>query len=137
MFSRIAARFTRFMLNKSNLSIEDRNLLTTCVLDKLAALPLHDMITTNEEGNLLVSGRTLTVDAAGKLRVSAQMALDSYALGLIREQVRYTAITKALHEAQTPEQLMFGKASIWCMSQIDMWLKALAGKVENERELDP
>lgn len=126
MFSRIAARFASYLLNKSNLSLEDRNLLTVCLLDKLAALPLRDMIITNEEGKLIVNGRPLTVEACSKLRESARAALDSYALNLIREQVAFTAITDGINKAVNIEQMYFSKAAIWVQEQEIIWLKRLA-----------
>jgi hypothetical protein len=127
MIKKFSVRLACYLLNRSDISIEDRNLLTTCLLDKLAALPLRDMITTNEEGNLLVSGRQIDIDIAKKLRESARAALNSYALNLVREQVTYESVVTGVHKALNADQILFGKAAIWCQQQEVKWLKTLAG----------
>lgn len=113
-------------LERTDISATDRSLLITATLTKLAAIPLRDIITADEKGNLFISGRKLDPEEANQLRGSAMRVLQSKAFKLIQEQVVYTTFVYAAHTAATPEQLMFGKAALWWGQQEDKYLKLLS-----------
>jgi len=134
MVQRNLVKLVLFLLQHTRLSKENRNLLTTGVLDKLAALPLHDIITTNEEGSLLINGHDVDYETASKLRASAKGALDNYAQKFIDQQILYIAITSGVHKLENVDQAFFMRAAIWSMQQREAHLKLLAG---DNRELAP
>lgn len=113
MFSKLVTKFAVYLLNKATLSKENHALLSTCVLDKLVALPFRDIIVYNEEGNLLVNGNPLDLEKMRLLRESARAALSNQALKIIRDQVAYEAIKIGVHQAQIVDQMVFGKSAIW------------------------
>ena len=119
------------LLQKSNLSLEDRNNLTTAVLDKLEALPLRAIIENNEEGILLVNGREVDLEKAGMLRTNAKSLLESPLHKLIHQQVAFTAITMGVHKVKTVEEMIFARAALWWGQQEISLLKLLAGQEED------
>lgn len=131
MFGRVATRLTCFLLKHSTLSLENKALLITCVLDRLAAVRLHGIISVNETGQLLVNGRSLELEKARILHESAKAALKSPALKIIREQVVYEAFSYGTYDAQNIEQMFFSKAALWWGQQEDKFLKLLAGNDED------
>ena len=126
MFGRIATKLSVLLLKYSRISIEDRIILTASVLDKLQALPLRDIIKFNEEGILLVNGRTLTSEGKAMLREGAKTLLNNATRKMIHEQVAFAAISIGVHNGQTPEQLMFARSAIWYGQQEDILLRKLA-----------
>ena len=119
------------LLQKSNLSLEDRNNLTTAVLDKLEALPLRAIIENNEEGILLVNGREVDLEKAGMLRTNAKSLLESPLHKLIHQQVAFKAITMGVHKVKTVEEMIFARAALWWGQQEISLLKLLAGQEED------
>lgn len=132
MFLGAISKLVRYLLSRADLPLRERQLLTSCLLDKLAARPLHDMIKHNEEGFLLVNGRTVDMETARALRESARAALDNVSLKFIREQVERVAITTSLHKATSDLDNYFGKAAIFWGQQEIEHLKLLAGPVDQE-----
>lgn len=136
MFRKLAVKLTVFLLKRVDLPVEERLILTTLVLKRLAALPIHDIIVINEQGSLLVNGEQIGVDVATALRYSAKVALDNQALKLIRNQVLYTAIVEGVHKHLTPEDSFFSRAAIWWNQKELDFLKALAGEENGNSPLD-
>lgn len=132
MMGTIAARLARALLMGARLSNEDRQLLTTAVLDRLGALPLHATITIDETGTCFVKGRPLNLETARRLKESSTALLKNYARKLVREQVRYLAISMGVHENLTPEQGLFAKAVLWVMQEEDKLYLSLAQHEEEE-----
>ena len=126
MWGKFVAKLATSALRRADLSIESRNLLTTAVLKELGALPLHDMITTNQEGNLLVNGRPLDLESARILRESARAALENQAFKFVREQVLFNSVVLGVHKAETDKQMYFARASIWWGQEEDKILRILA-----------
>ncbi len=126
MLRRIAIKIISFLLGNKELSLEDRSLLTSLVLDKLQALTLKNIITISEDGSVIVNGKTLTSEHKILLRESARGALNNQALNLIHDQVEYTAITNGIHKANNSQQLLFSQSAIWYGQQEREWLKILA-----------
>lgn len=121
-------------LKRADLSIEDRSLLTSCILDSLVALPIRDIISTDEVGSLTVRGKVVELALAKKLRDSARVALENSALALIHEQVTFIAITTGFIKADSEKQSLFGKAAIWYGQEEVKLLTSLAqlGGVEGK-----
>lgn len=101
-------------------------MLTVSILKELGALPLRDMIITNQEGILLVNGRPLDLESARLLRESASATLNSKAFAFVREQVLFNAVKTGVHKAETPLQMLFAKAAIWWGQEEDRILRTLA-----------
>jgi hypothetical protein len=122
IFTKIAV----FLLKSSKISLEDKQKLTNAILIKLSALPLRDIIQVNESGTLTVNGKELDREATMVLRESAIAALQSRALGLVRDQVLYTSFVLAANKSINNEQLYFAKAAVWWQQEVDKILKSLA-----------
>lgn len=127
------AQFAVDLLKSVDLSIEDRSLLTACVLETLAALPLHDIIKVDTDGTLMVNGEYVELEQAKKLRESARVALGNYAFNFIRDQVTFEGIKTGFLQADSEKQSFFGKAAIWWGQQEIKFLMLLAqtGSVED------
>lgn len=101
------------LLRNEKLSIEDRNLLTTALLDKLGAIPVRARITIDETGRCLVDGKELTVEKSNRLLASARALKRNFAYKLIQETVTFLAIKQGVHYNTSPEQGLFAKAILW------------------------
>lgn len=117
-------------LNRADISMDDRALLTTAILDKLGALPLSAIITNDEQGQLLVHNEPLNIENARILRDSAIQALENQALALIRSQVAFSAITIGIHKAEKVEQMIFGRTALWWGQEVERYLMILAQRNE-------
>lgn len=132
MFNRLAVWLTNYSLKKSDLSLEDRNKIITNIMGSLDALPIYGIIDVNEDGEVLVSGRSLDLEKAKQIRESASLALDNIALKIVNEQVLFTAVTGGMHNATLPEHLYFYRAAIWFGQQLERQLKILAQRVDGD-----
>lgn len=127
MWGRLAARMTVRLLKSARLSVADRNLLTAVMLDTLQALPLHEIINSDEQtGELMVQGRPLDIEKSRQLMTSAELALRNQALNLVREQVVYEAFVGSAIKARTTDDLTFYRAALWWGQQIEKYLRLLA-----------
>lgn len=131
MFVKLAYKLLKLVLSR-DLSLAERNLFTELVLDRLDALPLHDIITVGDEGELLINGSVVDLEKARDLHVLANAALDNKAEKLIDEQVMWAAMVNGLHKGDTPEKLYFYRAAIWFGQQRENLLRLLA-----QREQEP
>lgn len=113
-------------LLSTNLSIEDRNVLTNAVLDRLYALPFHDIITIGQDGKALVRGEPLSYEQALLMHDSAKATLDSPVRKLVREQVAFQAVTIGVHKQKIPEDILFSKAALWWGQREQELLEILA-----------
>lgn len=125
MSKKSAAQNAVDLLNKTDLSIEDRSMLTSCLLDRLCAYPLSDIITV-DNGSLYIKGKGVDLETATKLRESAKGALANFALNTIYEQVKFEAIVTGFIKADSEKQSFFGKAAIWWGEREAYYLKLLA-----------
>ncbi len=121
-------------LSRADLSIKNRGKLTTALLDKLVALPIADIIITNDQGSLVVSGKTITLEGAQRLREGARAVLQNQARNLIHDQVLYQAVTLGVHKVEDERQMFFSRAAIWFGQRENELLRLLAG---SDQELDP
>lgn len=136
MLGKITVAAVRFILNRVNLSIRDRSELFTAVLTKIVALPLRDIISYNDEGNLLVNGQALEMARALQLRDSAKGALENQAHKIAYEQILYKALEAAAFKTGNPDDLYFYRAAIWWGQEEVKILNVLAG-YDQERDLTP
>ncbi len=111
---------------KDSLSLEEKNRLIAHILTNLHALPISSIITTNEAGEILLNGSSLSLEKVRLLRESARTALSNPALKIINQEVLFSAVTGGLHKAITPEDLYFYRAAIWFSQQLEAQLKILA-----------
>lgn len=113
-------------LLKKDLSLKNRSILLSAVLSATGTLPIYNIITTNEQGTLFINGNQVDMEKAIQLRESARGALNNQARRLVKEQVRYLAVTQGIHNANSFEQLFFSKAAIWLEGEENKILEALA-----------
>ncbi len=118
MISSITEKIIK-QLSKSNLTLEDRSALTSALLGKLNALPIGDMIVFTENG-ILINGRTLDTEQAMSFREASVALKDNFARKVINEQVRYKAIDLGINKAQSVDTLMFSKAAIWVINELEI-----------------
>lgn len=116
------------LLKNADLSIEERNLLTTVLLEKLGALPVRARIMLDGAGRILVDGRPLTVEKARRLQMSARTLTKNFARNFVQETIKFMAIKEGVHFNLTPEQGLFAKAILWQHEEEQKLYHALAGE---------
>ncbi len=130
MLNKFTTWLVNYCLSKNSLSLEERNSIVIHILENLHALPINGIISTNDEGEILLNGRSLSIEQIRQLRESARLALDNAALKVINEQVLYASVVGGLHKAISPEDLYFYRAAIWFSQQLEAQLKILAQREE-------
>lgn len=133
MWETFATKLAVKLLRRSSLSIENRNHLSTVLMDKLGALPFADIITRNEN-EILVNGVPLDYEKAKALSESAKAALNNNALRVVWESVAFMAVNHGIHKAETERQLLWARAALWWCQQEKSLLAELTGE---ERQLTP
>lgn len=123
-------RFVLWLYKSHHLTLAERNLFTSEMLDSLNALPLRDIITSSDEG-ILINGLPPDIEQVRKLRGSAIAALSNQALNYIAEQVVWVAVQNGIHKGDAPEKLYFYRAAIWFSQQMKAHLEILAGTQES------
>lgn len=111
--------------NKS-LNIEERQMLTAMLLDKLGALPLHAKIKMDKTGAVIVNGRPLNFEQAERLKQAATAMQNNAARNLVRESVAFMAIVDGVHKNISPEMGLFAKAALWWLQEEDALYALLA-----------
>lgn len=118
---------------RCNLTPKERNEIVVHILTTLQAVPLSDIISTNEQGEMTVSGRTLDMESGKQLMSHARAAQSNQALHLIREQVKYESFVGATTKAALPEDLLFYRAALWWGQREEYFLAQLS---QTQEELD-
>lgn len=126
MLAHLGAFLAKYLLRSGKLSLEDSSMLVSAVLDNLGALPYTDVINYDEDGKLMLGERALTLEEMKKLRDSAISALQSNALKIVFEHVKYMAVVEGINKGQTVEQQYFGRSGIWMVQNMEKCLKTLA-----------
>lgn len=118
---------------RGDLTDEDRNLITGVLLDAVGALPLRDILYTDENSmELVVNGKPVDdMQIARNLRDSAKAALSNRAFNLIKEQVAYEAASQAARQVKTIQDLIFMRAALWWGEQVDQKLRLLAQQTQD------
>lgn len=114
------------------LTPHERHLCTGLLLTKLDALPLRDIISTSDAGEILINGSPLDIDKARALREAAIQALSNKAIALAEERVMWTAVKGGLQRGLKPEEMTFYQAAIWWGQQLRIHLALLSGQQENQ-----
>lgn len=127
MWERFATRLAVRLLKKTELSLENRNLLTVFLLDKVGALPFTDIIQRNEN-QMLVNGVPLDYEKAKALQESAKAVLNNAALKIVWESVAYRAVNNGIYQAETERQIFWARAALWYGQQEKEILRELAGE---------
>lgn len=117
MIGRLAAKLAVFLLKNSRISIEERQLLTAVILDRLGALPIHAKVVIDELGGIFIDGKPLTLEAARHVHESAKALVKNFAYKVVREQISFMAVHKGVHENVSPEQGLFAKAALWVLQE--------------------
>lgn len=126
MWNKLAVWLTSYSLTRSDLSLEQRNKIVNHIMASLHALPINGIITTNENGEMLISGRLLNIERAKQLKESARAVLDNQAFKVVNQEVLYVSVVGGLHKSTRPEDLYFYKTAIWFGQQLESQLKILA-----------
>jgi hypothetical protein len=130
--SRYVVKLAVWLLKRVDLSAEDKNKLLNQFLDNSLVLPFRAIIERNNNGELLLNGRTLEIEQARKIREGAKVILNNYTWKLISDQINYLAVMISTYKSEKTEQLLFTKAVIWQEQQTMKLLQDLAGMNENE-----
>lgn len=109
-----------------SLDMEERQILTAMLLEKLGALPLHAKIRVDKTGRVVVNGRSLDLDAATRLQQAAASMQTNAARSLVRETVTFMAVMEGVHKAHVPDQMLFSKAALWFLQEEDALYAELA-----------
>lgn len=117
-------------LKGADLSVEERNLCTGILLDKLEAVPLGAIISTNDAGEILINGKEQDIEKLTDLREYAIAAVQNKALQLVWEQVRWTAFRDGLASGHPDTVLQFYRAALWFSDSLKQQLALLAGSQE-------
>ncbi len=118
------------LLKDAELSMEDRQLLTATLLDRLGALPVRARIVVSEAG-VFVDGKVVDAERAQRLHESSKAMLNNFARRFVRETVEFLAVKKGVHEYTTPEQGLFARAALWFLQEEDILYRKFA-LVESE-----
>lgn len=119
------------LLKDAELSMEDRQMLTAVLLDRLGALPLRARIQV-VDGRVLVDGKSVDAERAQRLHDSSKAMLDNFARRFVRETVEFLAVKKGVHEYVNPEQGLFARAALWHFQEEDILYRKLAGLEDDE-----
>lgn len=124
-------QFALWVLKNHSPSIEERNLYTGILLEKVSALPLSAIITVSENGTL-INGAPVDFEKARVLQARADSALTNEAVKLCREQVRWVSVLNGLATGLKPEDLLFYRAAIWYHDQLTAHLRLLAKRDQED-----
>lgn len=127
MLVRLAYRLVKLVLSKK-LTLQERNLFTGLILDKLDAAPLSAILHIGDNGEILVNGSPIELEMAQILHTAANAALDNRAEKLIKEQVLWVALVNGVHNGDSPEKLYFYRSAIWWEQQRERILHFLASR---------
>lgn len=122
------------LLKSTDITNEDRQLLTSLVLIRLGVLPLRASITLDGAQQIFVNGKRPELDVAKQLRESSKSMLNNFARKFVRETVTFLAIKQGVHENLSPEQGLFAKAALWALQEEDTLYLTLAGNVDGDND---
>ncbi len=122
------------ILKNKKTTLEDRQLILETLLESITVVPITDIVTFDNNGTLLLSGKTLNIDQAIALRESAIALQKNQFYKVIKEQIAMEAIKIGVHKGNTLEQIMFPKAALWIQQQ-EMELIAKMTLLNDEKEV--
>jgi hypothetical protein len=126
------ANIVAWCLNRSWLSIKDKNVLVTAVINTLD-IPTRSILTTDENRRILVQGVPLSIEQTQQLQESAFALTNNQALHLIRDQVRFTAVQNGFltNVDADPIRELFYKAALWYAQEEKVLIASLAGSQDS------
>lgn len=127
MWGRFVTHTFVWFLKTARIGNEERQLLTSAVLDKIHALPLRARVVIDEVGKIYVDGKPANFEQTLALRDGAKVMMGNYALKFVREQVRFLAVENGVHQNLTPDQGLFAKAALYNIQEEDKLYRLLAG----------
>lgn len=136
MLHKFIAKLTIWCLKHATLSPQEKAVVLSAALDSIGALPIRDMISTNESGRLIVNGKPVTVEMVRNLQESARAGLDNIAIRFIRDQIAFMAINIGVHNGDSLDKVMFARTALWNGQQEKLLLEKLAGQSEVPLEDD-
>lgn len=95
---------------------------------------MSDILTVDENGQLLVRGKRVDASQALILRRSARRLLREPSRKLVHDQVTFKAVTMGVHQGDTPEKVLFSKVVLWWGQQEDELYKLFAQQEGDENE---
>ncbi len=117
MWGNIVTKLTIWALKSKSLSGIQKTKVTNELLRNIGAIPLHDVITYDSQGSLIIQGRKIEFEQAEALMMNLEALKNNNARKLIKEQVAFEAIKLGLHQGETPEKILFAKAALWYAEQ--------------------
>ncbi|MCK5605583.1 hypothetical protein KAR91_27060, partial [Candidatus Pacearchaeota archaeon] len=128
MFSNIVTRSVIWLMRNTKFSMENRNACTIALLDKLNAIPSHDIINVDATGQIYFNRKPVDADKMSQLRSQADDLINHPLRQLVREQVQFRAVKVGIHKGETAEQTLFARAAIWQADQEDEIYEQIAHK---------
>ncbi len=122
----MTVRLVAWLLEHTSLSEQDRLSLLSKVMHSLDAVPLHAIITVDENRRIFIKGKPVNAEQLVTLQESAASAVNSQARNLIREQVRFAAIDQGFLKSDDPKTQLFYKAALWYAQEEDSLLRQMA-----------
>jgi hypothetical protein len=136
MFSKLLTSLVIWLLARKELDGECKSRLVSSLLKNVHALPLRGTIFIDNLGAIVVNGKKMPGDQVHMLKNSAKTVKDSLAFRIIVEQTRFLAIEMGTFKAQTPEQIVFGKAALWYASEQIRLLEQITGESYTQSGFD-
>lgn len=88
-------------------------------------MPIGDIIHFTETG-IMINGKDLDLDQAINFREACMVLKDNYARKVINEQIRYLAIDMGINKALSVDTLMFSKAALWVLNEVEILIQKLS-----------
>jgi len=125
MLSKLLTKIIIWALKTTKITGEDKARITTALLNNIDALPIRDAISFDADGTILIRGKKLELEQIQNLKTGASVLKDNFARKLIEEQLLYECSKIGLHQGVNTEQIVFSKACVWCLQQMDRFIDIL------------
>lgn len=123
---KLTTKIALIILKRKDLPLEDKTALSTALLENFDIRQFTDVLKIDEQGNVLVNGKSVDMELARKMRESAKYTLDSTVRKLVRDQVDILAINLGVHNGDTLEKVLFSRAALWVHQQEERFYILLA-----------
>lgn len=133
---RLVVKLVARLLRSSDLSTEERSLLTATLLDRLNALPASAILKKDTDGTLMVNGKRISPKMAVAINSSAKRVLNERSFKLVNEQIRFESVNIGIYQGLTPDQNLFAKAALWEIGEHIKALQELSGSETQEDDQD-
>lgn len=122
------------LFEDAELTQEEYALCTAVLLRKIRALPIRDILIFDEHGTIVsIAGRPLEIEVAMQLREGAKVMLRNPTRRVIRDQMRWLAISVGIHQGFNESQVIFAKAALW-LDDEENKLYRLIAQIETEED---